>query len=457
MKKPLLLAVAVFFFAQCNRSTEQKPDAPHAGKNTLTEMFMQSFNAKPAAKSLYVKFEPSDKDIPRAQDAAILHLLADLKTQPQRFVIDATEKNELQGEYGTKISFEPNCFIALSGNEVSSAVQIELKECYALDEMLQENLTTTGNGKVLESKGAVLVSATCNGEEVKLKEGQKINIEFPFAVNGEDGYYFYYGAQKQTGINWVTVDGEEPPVAAKEQISKPEFSYKDYNLKEYLSAQLEYPDEAKRNELSANVEVSFVVDKNGKVKDVSCESAYKTFRDEIVATIQQMPKWKPATYGKKKISAQVKLNIDFNLRRKEQVVIDFNESNVTPLGKNNDYSFPDLVYEQSFDRLGWIGFNRVLNVSDTKADLIIRSDASTDVKIVLKSRNTIVSGENCTGYSRFKNLGVDAEVYVVAVRYESGNVFYSIQPLKLEKQTVVSLVWKKGSEVEVERMFKSLT
>lgn len=92
MKKPLLLAVAVFFFAQCNRSTEQKPDAPHAGKNTLTEMFMQSFNAKPAAKSLYVKFEPSDKDIPRAQDAAILHLLADLKTQPQRFVIDATEK-----------------------------------------------------------------------------------------------------------------------------------------------------------------------------------------------------------------------------------------------------------------------------------------------------------------------------------------------------------------------------
>lgn len=458
MKKPLLIAIAVFFFAGCNRSNEQKPDAGYTDKSTLTERFMQSFNTAPAAKNLYAKFEPSDKDIPRAQDASILHLLTDLKAQPQRFVINATEKNELQGEYGTRVLFEPGCFVFESGKEVSSAVQIELKECYALDEMLQENLTTTGNGKILESKAAVLVSATCNGEEVKLKEGQQINIEFPFAVNGEDGFYFYYGEpKKQTGINWVTIDGETPPVAAKAYVSKPEFNYKDYNLKDYLSAQLEYPDEAKRNELSANVEVSFVVDKNGKVKDVTCESAYKTFRDEIISTLEQMPKWKPAAYGKKKINAQVKLNIDFNLRRKEQVVVDFNESNVTPLGKNNDYSFTDLVYTQSFDRLGWIGFNRVVNVSAAKADLIIRSDASTEVKVILKSRNTIVSGDNCTGYSRFKNLGVDAEVYVIAVRYEAGNVFYSVQPLKLEKQTVVSLVWKKGSEEEVARLFKSIS
>jgi len=44
-----------------------------------------------------------------------------------------------------------------------------------------------------------------------------------------------------------------------------------------------------------------------------------------------MPKWKPATYGKKKISAQVKVNVDFNLRRKQQISVAFNADDILPL------------------------------------------------------------------------------------------------------------------------------
>ncbi len=453
MKKLLLLAVAVFFFTRCNQSHEQKPGAERANKDTFIRDFLQHFNTKPAAQELYVKFEPKDKDVPRAQSSAIRELLMAMKSQPQRFAVDVGVPNELQGEYGTKISIEPNAFAAEGGKEITSPVSIELKECYAAEEMLEENLITVSAGKILESRGAVFVSATCNGEELKLKEGQKIQIEFPFAVNDRQDYNFYYGEKE--GINWTMTEGEKEPVAAKPRINTPEFSYKGYSLKEYLTAQLEYPDEAKRNELSANVEVSFVVDKNGKVKDVSCASAYKTFRDEITSAIQQMPRWKPATYGKKKISAQVKLNIDFNLRRKEQVLVD--AGSMMPLTNVSDNSFQDAVYTESFDRLGWISCNRTVEVAATKADVVIGSNENSDVKIVFKNRNIIMNGENCVGYSRFKNLPVGAEVYVVAVRYEGETIFYSVQPLKLEKQTVVSLPWKKGTEEDVKRVFRSVS
>ena len=96
-------------------------------------------------------------------------------------------------------------------------------------------------------------------------------------------------------------------------------------------------------------------------------------------------------------------------------------------------------------------------VSGNKADVIISSNQNTDVKIIFKNRNTIVSGENCVGYCRFNNISVNEEVYVIGVRYEGGNIFYALQPLKLEKQSVVSLNWKKGNEKDVKKVFRSLT
>jgi len=119
--------------------------------------------------------------------------------------------------------------------------------------------------------------------------------------------------------------------------------------------------------------------------------------------------------------------------------------------------FPDRFVQGRFDKLGWIGCSRLASLAGEKADLVVRSDANTDVKIVLKDKTSIVGGENYVGYSRFKNLPVNADVYVVAVRCEKGELFYSVQPLKLEKQTVVSLNWKKGTQAEIERMFKGVS
>ncbi len=457
MKKTVLLITIISVLAGCSTTPRQNPVLSAASNAAFTESIMRSFNARPAGKSLYIKFEPNDKPVPQKRSPGICSLLGRLKSQPQHFVINNHEPNEIQGEYGTEIAIAPDCFTSVDGQQANGQVDIELKECYTPEEMLLENLTTTSNDKkALESKSCVFVSATCGGKQLQLKQGQQIDIRFPFAVNYADGYAFYYGNEGNDGVNWTLAKGENED-GNKVKVNNPEFVYKDAGLKDYLIAQLQYPDEAKRNELSANVGVTFTVDKNGRVQDVSCASAYKTFRDEITAALQRMPKWKPATYGKKKIAAQVKLSVDFNLRRKEQVVVSFTNDNITPrTGRKDEEPAIEITFSKAFDNLGWISYSKTVDFTGQQfADVVIADDANTDVKLVVMDRNNIAGAGNYLGYSRFNSLPVGAKVYIVAMRNTDGKTFYCIQPLTLQKQTVVSLNWKSGSDETIKEALKT--
>lgn len=91
-----------------------------------------------------------------------------------------------------------------------------------------------------------------------------------------------------------------------------------------------------------------------------------------------------------------------------------------------------------------------------RADIIVRSDANTDVKVVLINNNTVVSGKNFVGYTRFKNLPLNSEVMVLTMRNVNGEISYALQPLRLQKQNIITPTWKKGSVEELNRVFERL-
>jgi hypothetical protein len=129
------------------------------------------------------------------------------------------------------------------------------------------------------------VSAYAEGKTLRLKTGEAILVQLPFYVNNNDGYKLYSGDENADGlIVWNPVEEnkcERPEIYPSTRFTKPEFSYLGLGLKEYLLQNLSYPDEARRNELSANVEVTFTISKEGKVKDVVTAESYKIFRQEI--------------------------------------------------------------------------------------------------------------------------------------------------------------------------------
>jgi TonB family protein len=235
-------------------------------------------------------------------------------------------------------------------------------------------------------------------------------------------------------------------------------------LKQYLNTIIQYPEDARRNELSARVEAQFRIDKNGKVIDVTTTGAtYKTFKDEITKVLMNMPAWTAAQYNDRGIASSMKVTIDFNLRRSEQIKVDANESDLTfyTEKRNREYAFglnnipAEPVYERSFTSLGWIACDRPIDVAKP-ADVIVQADGYTEVRAILKSTNTIVNGENCLGYTRFKNLPLNTDITLLSIRRIDGQTSYALLPLKTQKQNVISPVWIKADEDDLAALFKGL-
>ena len=92
----------------------------------------------------------------------------------------------------------------------------------------------------------------------------------------------------------------------------PEFPEGDQGLREFLSLYLAYPQQARDNNITGTVYVSFVVERDGSVSNV------RLLRDigggcgeAAVRTVQAMPLWKPGMSGGKPVRVQKTLAIPF--------------------------------------------------------------------------------------------------------------------------------------------------
>ncbi len=469
MIKTLLFATAILFFSSCNHTSPPKPDADRVIKDTLAQNILQPFNQSPPAQNIYVRVEPKQEKLPCPRSSDIKDVMKALKTETQRFVINNGQNAEITGEKGTRLSFAPNCFVNAEGNEISTPVAIELKECYTPDAMLHENLFTANQGDYATGKGMLSISAYANGQALQLKTGEAIDVQFPFYTGNRDGYKLYRGDENADGlIVWSGVGEAKaaiPEVYSRASYVKPEFLYQGQDLKGYLLQNLSYPDEARRNELSANVEVTFTVSKEGRVKDVVTAESYKIFRQEIEQSLSSMPVWKPAVYNGRNIATSVHVNIDFNIRSAEQVQIDFDEakSSLISAGKELYVLYGSDLAGQKYDqrglalsRMGWFNYSKPLDAGKDKAELIVCSDEKSEVKLLLKNKAAIVAAENCMGFADFNNLPLGEEAYIVAVRYDAGDMLYSVQPVTLSKQSVVTLKWMKGDKEAIAKVYRKL-
>ncbi len=454
MGKCYAFLAALLFLAACNNTEENKPDADRVIKDTVANLLMKDFTDKPASQAYTAHVEPRDESVPRTQNATLLAALRHMQPSPQRFRIDATQDNSITGNAGTRISFNRNCFVNRKGEEVKETVDIELKECYKLADMMTENLSTTSRGTLLESKGMISITAFYKGEELKLKEGQELQVQFPIAFSSSRDYSFFYGEElPEDGINWMPEGNAAKTGDAAEMaqdVTAPQFSYKNVDLETYLKQFIQYPEEAKRNELSSKVDAVIQISASGKVTNVLATSDYKTFRDDVTAQLMDMPRWAPAKYNGRNIACSIRVSMDFNIRRTEQVLIKVHEDEVSYyynsfFGNSADAGQASLgteeQYSRSFNRLGWFSCARYLETKTEKADVVVRSDENSDVKLIINGRNSIIRGENFVGFTRFRNVPVGFDVKVVGFKYSNGVINSFLQNLKLQKQNVISPEW----------------
>ena len=87
-------------------------------------------------------------------------------------------------------------------------------------------------------------------------------------------------------------------------------------LTEYLKKEVRYPKKCREAGVEGRAIITFVVKKNGKVKDfeVARSSGNKLLDKEAMRVIKKMPKWKPGMHEGKNVNVMFTLPISFKLR-----------------------------------------------------------------------------------------------------------------------------------------------
>ena len=87
-----------------------------------------------------------------------------------------------------------------------------------------------------------------------------------------------------------------------------------YNLIEYLSNNLKYPEKDRRKNVEGRVIVKFVVYEDGSINDISIvQHVSKKIDAEAVRVISEMPKWKPGVQDDKIVKVYFTQPISFKL------------------------------------------------------------------------------------------------------------------------------------------------
>jgi len=121
----------------------------------------------------------------------------------QLFQIDSRQDNVIEGRQGTIMVFPKGCFKDADGDIVEDNVNIGLAEALTLQDMLLSNLTTTANGKLLETDGMIYFNATANGKQLTVNKDIPVHIEIP-THKKKPGMKAYKGTRDENGnMNWT--------------------------------------------------------------------------------------------------------------------------------------------------------------------------------------------------------------------------------------------------------------
>ena len=119
-----------------------------------------------------------------------------------------------------------------------------------------------------------------------------------------------YIAFMKNGIEYQT-NGKDTIIIVEPM---PEFKGGMEKLGKYLGENLRYPKKAQKAHIEGKVLVSFIVAKDGTIRNAKiAKSVHPALDKEALRVVKKMPKWKPGEQNKNPISVSYSLPIDFKL------------------------------------------------------------------------------------------------------------------------------------------------
>jgi TonB family protein len=168
-------------------------------------------------------------------------------------------------------------------------------------------LVTAGTGRfyATDEKGKLL-------EEGAYAAGAKEGKWLDYYENGKVKHEEIYQAAELVRGTYFNESGEPSTYNAYDYEAMPEYPGGLPALSTFLRAQLKYPKEAKRRNISGTVFVGFIVDNTGRVKDIKLLKGIGFGCDEeALRVVSAMPPWNPGRQRGQPVSVSYALPIRF--------------------------------------------------------------------------------------------------------------------------------------------------
>ncbi len=115
----------------------------------------------------------------------------------------------------------------------------------------------------------------------------------------------------------VVIDGPVKDITYSVVETPPEFPGGLDKFADFLSNNIKYPADARKDKKEGKVVVQFVVERDGSVKDLKViRSVYTSLDEEALRVLSICPKWHPGIQNGKAVRCQYVVPISFSLKNR---------------------------------------------------------------------------------------------------------------------------------------------
>lgn len=407
--------------------------------------------------------------------------------KPQIFSIQANRDTTIICKEGTTIKIDANSFVVeKTGSEIAGNIQIAVKEFYKMSDIILSNITTTSGDKILETGGMIHISASADNENCMIKPGNNIEIGFPYS-NKKEYMDLFYGEQTNNRIDWklakkddvqdvlFIVDSE--PEQEKQVFfiveDMPEFPGGEKALQQYLEQNVTYPYSALKDKKEGKVNVTFVIDKKGNIRNISVAKSLDKKLDKVaVYAVSNLPRWKPGRQRGRPVNVSYTIPVNFSIKKGELTPEEIRRSMELEetlkdfkydIDANNFYAnnkeFDDLEkkvkgdnfqgitasevnqYLFSSTQLGWINCDRFYqtNGAITNYSIFIEEPEKTIVNLIFHRFKAILPGTIESNRITFKRVPLGEKVTIVALKTIGGKIFLAVKETEISEKVETEL------------------
>lgn len=347
----------------------------------------------------------------------------------QSSIIRSNEKTVIVGEKGTRITFLPNIF------EADGDLEVKLKEYTEIADIVLEGLSTTSEGRFIETAGMIDIRVYKNNKEVKLKAGKEFKIERPVLTKKRVKAKTFYADSSNGKLNWeldeayifnnypstVTFTKEKSLVSFKIGPDSDYSRFDTYNYSYQFFGQFTYSKKEVRkiSELaeSPSAMLHVKVDKGKLVKaefsskSITAKKAFKRYLSELDHSLLLE---EGLTYEFKMFYE------DFKMVRPSEIINQVKRSSgeikKSVRKRNNERNLDNYVIRS--DRTGFINVDAFVNFKGNLFTQNVTSPGKGKVSMIVKYKPIYIS-ESTRLNNNFSFPALPMNLPVIFVYYES--------------------------------------